>query len=461
MNSQPEDKFEQRIRERLQSWEATPAENAWSRLVSDLPTRVAIWHRMLILGVLISMIGGVMLVWKWTTLKEVDERTVQENTSPSPLKPDGRGSHPLPSATLPFPEVSASSATSSRAFADTTGQKQAPLPDAGYGNYRGSQPRTHGNRIVRLDSSSRAPVDDPLAESTQSTAYDRGRTPVDEKTHGSHPFASPVTDQRDTRSDLNGPMTHSIPFVATISRNLVRIETRLPTIVAKVSSIKLSPQPQNLPNSASQSRWELWATTNPMLLYQRVTPNPSDAINVTSLNQRSFSKDRLGVQLSTGVRYRLSPRLALELGAYYRLTRNRWTYNYHETLTDRFQVVAIDEKTIQARPLYQEQVGSIRETNHHVGALVGVRYRLSSRWLSNTIGTELQAHYDHDQTAWFTQLSYLAEKTLSDHWSVSGGPTFLWNVSGNRQQYEYFTLKPYGFGAQLGINYRLSFGKRR
>ena len=459
MNSQPEDKFEQRIRERLQSWEATPAENAWSRIVSDLPTRLPIWHRVIILGILISIVGGTILVWKWTMLEKLDEQIVQKEMPLSSSKSNTRKSHSPPLAGLPFSKTLSPTSSSFKAFADTTksstvSEEPSPLQVPRHGRYAG-QHRAHENNTQLSDSASRA-------AGVQSTAYEYVRVPVDQKESDSQPFTTIVADQRDINSGLDSTVIHSIPTVSPINSYPAHINTQLSTIAIKVSSIDLPPQSRTLPeSSSSESRWELWATTNPMLLYQRVTPDPSDAINVTSLNQSTFSKDRLGIQLSTGVRYRISPRIALALGAYYRHTRNRWTYNYQETLTDSFQVVAIDEKTIQARPLYQEQVGSVRQTNHYVGALVGVRYRLSSRWLSNTVGTELQVHYDHGQMVWFTQLSYLAEKTLSDHWSVFGGPTFLWNVSGNRQHYEYFTLKPYGFGAQLGINYRLSIGKRR
>ena len=409
MNSQPEDKFEQRIRERLQSWEATPSENAWHRIVSDLPIRSLLWRRMVIVGMLISMIGGGLLVWKWATLAEVDERTVQENKPLPSSASDTLGMPHLPSSGLSFHKGLPKS-DRVESFTDTSernaaAEKPAFSPNAIRGQYTANQPAT-------------------------------GRLSNDKASQATLP-------------------------VATIDRCPIRSQTLLPIVVTQVSSVELPSQPHAFPDASSlNSRWDLWFTANPMLLYQQVTPNPTDAITVTSLNQNSLSKDRLGGQVSTGVRYHLGSRLALELGGYYRYTRNRWTYNYHEALTDSFRVVLVDQTTLEAQPLYREQVGSVRETNHHLGALAGVRYRLSDRWLSNTVGAELQAHRDRNQTVWFAQISYLAEKTLNDHWSLAGGLTFLWNASDHHHQYEYFTLKPYGFGARVGIHYRVSFGKR-
>ena len=205
------------------------------------------------------------------------------------------------------------------------------------------------------------------------------------------------------------------------------------------------------------NRWELWVNANPLLLYQRVAPDPSDEIQVTSLNRTTFSQDRLGLQASGGGLYRLTPRLALKFGVYYRYTQDEWTYNYHENVTDTFRVVRVDANTVEATPVYEEQLGTVREVRHDVGALAGVQYRLSSRWLGNILAAELQAQSLADNPAWYAHVSYVAERKLNDRWSVYGGPSFLWNLSGSRIQSDHLTLKPYGFGAQLSINYQLQF----
>ena len=145
---------------------------------------------------------------------------------------------------------------------------------------------------------------------------------------------------------------------------------------------------------------------------------------------------------------------------YYRYTRNHWTYNYHESLTDSFQIVRSDENTILAEPIFEEQVGTVSETHHHLGALLGGQYRLSHRWLSNTLGAELQAHYQQGNPSWYAYASYVAERRITEQWSVAGGMSFLWNFGGSGIKSNYMVLNPYGFGVQVGVNYRLRLPRR-
>ena len=458
MKNQPEDKFEQRIRERLQSWEAAPAENAWSRITSDLPVRSFPWRRIIVVGLCIGIIGGITLVEKLTT-QTADERIAPEDTSWSSFKADTLADHP-PSLTLPLTK-GPSGSDSSEPSADITEESRVRKPafrHSKHGQHPVDQHRAYADQVRPSGNLSRVPVNPP--KNLRDVVYDYTRQPINKQRSEDPRFVSAATDQTDTDRRSRAQGSQVAPSVATIQAYALSTAIRLPVVVTDVSSVKLPSQPHHLPDaSVPGGPWELWITANPMLLYQQVTPDTTDAINITSLN-RTSSKDRLGAQVSVGVRYPLSPRVAVELGAYYRYTRNHWTYNYHETLTDSFRTVVIDETTIQAQPIYEEQVESIRETNHALGALAGVRYRLSSRWLSNTVGGELQAHRDRGRTAWFTQVSYSAEKALNEHWSVFGGLTFLWNVSGDRQSYEYFALKPYGFGVRFGVNYQLPLGKR-
>ena len=238
-------------------------------------------------------------------------------------------------------------------------------------------------------------------------------------------------------------------------RKLVAAQA-LPTITIRPASVRVPTPATTAPeDTPARDLWEAWFAVNPLLLYQQVTPDTSDIVNVTALNRTPFSRDRFGVQVSTGLRYALGPRWAMKLGGYYRYTRQQWTYDYYEGQVDTFRVVQLDPQAIRAEPVYQTQEGTIRETNHHIGGLIGIEYQLSHRWLRNTISTELQTHYHQDQVAWHLYTGYLAERPLNERWSLSGGLNFLWNFSGPGSQGEHFVLKPYGFGAQLGVNYRL------
>lgn len=448
MKDQPEDKFEQRIRERLQSLEANPPAEAWDRLTGDLPAASPVvsprWFALLLL--LAATVGGA--IW-WM---RADESPVQQNVATNPAATDSRTNRPL-----------ASDAKLLSESAKSSGQTQSTeAPD-----HRSASPSELTKRAERnnLNHDIAPPLRQNSAANTLGNPYPRTEsnsslsspTIVPARLSLGLATSAPATNPKENTQQVakKGDGKTSISSVAS---NRLTVVTELPKMAIIFPSDNLVskslPSPESIP---TPSRWELWVTANPMLLYQRVAPDASDAVQVTSLNRATFSQDRLGLQASVGGLYRLNPRLALKLGAYYRYTRDQWTYSYHNNVTDSFGIVRIDENTVEAIPVYEEQRGTISETSHRVGALAGVEYQLRNRWFSNTLGAELQAQSLAKEPDWYAHISYVAERKLSDRWVVYGGPSFLWNFSGPGIRSDHFVLKPYGFGAQLGISYRLRF----
>ncbi len=439
MKDQPEDKFEQRIRERLQSLEANPPAGAWHRLSADLPVASSGGYRrwaalIVLLGV---VIGGV--VW-WAT---TDSRSISEKISAKTAFDDAKPS-------LPIISDPTSSVRSAKPYRPTN------PPESATRSATSSQPAKRRSATKRDQTTGRS-TSTTRASGDTSLRKEHGSLPGGKETISTRSSSAPATVSEETtrRSDSNAARRISAAIVVP---NQPTVVIELPEVALVFSPNHSVSEPVAFPESAPiASRWELWANANPLLWYQRVAPDPSDEIQVTSLNRTTFSQDRLGLQASGGGLYRLTPRLALKFGVYYRYTQDEWTYNYHENVTDTFRVVRIDENTVEAAPVYEEQLGTVREVRHDIGALAGVQYRLSSRWLGNILTAELQAQSLADNPAWYAHVSYVAERKLGSRWSVYGGPSFLWNFSGSRVQSDHLTLKPYGFGAQLGINYQLQF----
>ena len=444
MKNQPEDKFEQRIRERLQSLESDPPAGAWDRLAADLPVAASGGYRrwaalIVLLGV---VIGGV--IW-WAT---TDSRSVSEEIDAKSASGDAQVSSPIASDTT--------LAGSNKPYNPTN------LPESATRSAISSQPAKHESATNHDQTTARSTS---IARVSGDTSHRMERNPprggkeLFPRSSSNQAMADLVAVPKETtrRSDNNADGRALVPAIA----------SSLPIIVAQLPEVALVFPPSRLVSEPSLSlepvpvanRWELWVNANPLLLYQRVAPDPSDEIQVTSLNRTTFSQDRLGLQASGGGLYRLTPRLALKFGVYYRYTQDEWTYNYHKNVTDTFRVVRVDANTVEAAPVYEEQLGTVREVRHDIGALAGVQYRLSSRWLGNILAAELQAQSLADNPAWYAHVSYVAERKLNDRWSVYGGPSFLWNFSGSRIQSDHLTLKPYGFGAQVGVGYRLQFRK--
>ncbi|MGB3779352.1 MAG: hypothetical protein WA960_13415 [Tunicatimonas sp.] len=436
MKDQPEDKFEQRIRARLQSLESDPPAGAWDRLAGDLPAASPVGYRRwaALLLLLAMMVGGAI----WWLL--ADRPGGQEQVALNPIVDNSRADLPAASDARP-------SAESGRPYGQTKPSESE--------NRSATPPKREAS--VSLDQNSAqspkftaGPSGNAVLQPELNPSQNRQEATPPPLSSGLATSALAARSQNSRREDSNERT--SVP----------RLAPNQPLVVAhlpKVSSVRPSdfasqPLPSGQP-TLTASRWELWASANPMLLYQRVAPDVSDEIQVTSLNRATFSQDRLGMQASAGGLYRLNPRLALKFGVYYRYTRDQWTYDYHSNVTDSFDIVRIDENTVEATPVYEEQQGTISETSHRVGALAGVEYRLSNRWFSNVLGAELQAQSLAGEPDWYAHLSYVAARKLSDRWVVYGGPSFLWNFSGPGIRSDHFVLKPYGFGAQLGISYRL------
>ncbi len=407
MKDQPEDKFEQRLRERLQSLESDPPAGAWDRLTADLPAASPLGTRRwaVLLVLLGAMIGGAL--W-WTVADDLTKPSESEKRSTKQPKREEM-------ADLDQKITPPQRQTSSARIPENAGLPTEP------NNPKGIE------EVASHRSASDLVASVPASYPKETTQHNADNT--DRRT--STPWVAPRRPAIGTE----------LPDVTIVS---------FPSHL--VSDSPSSPEPVPAP-----SRWELWATVNPLLLYQRVVPDVSDEIQVTALNRTTFSTDRLGLQVSAGGLYRLSERLALKIGAYYRYTRDQWTYDYRDNVTDSFDVVRINETTVEATPVYEELRGTVSQTDHEFGALLGVQYRLSNRWLGNVLGAELQAQSLAESPAWYAHLSYVAERKLSDRWLIYGGPSFLWNFSGSGTRGDHFELKPYGFGAQAGVSYRLQF----
>ena len=397
MKNQPEDKFEQRIRERLQSLESDPPAGAWDRLAADLPVAASGGYRRW--GALIVLLGVVTggVVW-WAT---TDSRSVSEKIDAKSASGNAQASSPIASDTT--------LAGSTKPYNPTN------LPESATRSAISSQPAKHESATNHDQTTARSAS---VARASGDTSHRMERNPP----RGGKEFfprsssnqatadLAAVSKETTRRSDNNADGRALVP---TIASNSPIIVTELPEVVAFPLS-RLVSEPSLSEPVPVANRWEGWANANPLLLYQRVAPDPSDEIQITSLNRTTFSQDRLGLQLSAGGLYRLNPRFALKFGVYYRYTRNQWTYNYHENVTDTFRVVRVDANTVEAAPVYEEQLGTVREVRHDVGALAGVQYRLSSRWLGNILAAELQAQSLADNPTWYAHVSYVAERKISD-----------------------------------------------
>ena len=441
-----QDPFEKRIRERLQSLEAEPAGDAWDRIADDLTPAPSSGYRygLALLILLLALVGGT--VW-WASIDP------PKNNAASSSKRDSSDAAMLssrPSHLSEHPPTSEEKTTISESPSSRT-----------------ESPSSQAARQTWQESSDNDTIQTPSYQKKKMTLGKEKSKPSDQAPPVSEPTFQPEdsspTDRHPRKSAKRPTKTNarSLMPVASVESNRPAITDSLPEIVLyPVPAALLLPSlPQPEAVVAEASRWEVWVTASPLLLYQRVVPNPSDTVYITSLDRSTFSKDRWGAQLRIGGRYALNERWAAKVGVYYRYTRDQWTYRYRENLTDTFEIVRTDDNTVEARPVYEEQTGTIRQTHHNLGGLVGVQYRLSNRWNSNLIGVELQAHPQQGQLAWYAHSSYVAEKALNDHWSVSGGLNFLWNLSSPETQSDYFQLKPYGFGAQVGVSYKLRLGR--
>ena len=422
MKDQPEDNFEQRIRERLQSLESDPPAGAWDRLAADLPVASSRgYRRWAALILLLGAMGGGAAWWATT-----DSQSTPEEVSSKSASGGARGNLPVAS------EPKSSAKPVKPAAPSEVATRSAVL-------FQSTKPE----RVAKQNQTTVRPR---LSADNQESA---SRSSADQAA----PALAKIPKQTTRYSDSELVGQHSIPMVAATRPTTV---AELPKVALVLPPSPFASKPKDAPEPAPAiNRWEGWANANPLLLYQRVAPNPADEIQITSLNRPTFSQDRLGLQLSAGGLYHLNQRLALKLGVYYRYTQDEWTYNYHENVTDTFRVVRIDENTVEATPVYEDQLGTVRESGHTVGVLAGVQYRLSSRWFGNILGAELQAQSLADNPAWYAHVSYVAERKLSNRWSVYGGPSFLWNFGEPRFRGNHLTMKPYGFGAQVGIGYRL------
>ncbi len=438
MKDQPEDKFEQRIRERLQSLESDPPTEAWDRLAGDLPTASPLgYRRWVALVVLLGMmIGGAA----WWTL--VDQSTTQKKAALKSITGQLPTDGPLTSEAKPSVEVVEPN--------DLKRPAEAPAKQSAAQSRRSKQEELtnrNQNTTIRIFSNPKLQTQSSFSQNRQASAASRSSSGLITPELATDP--KEVTQRTAKNADGQTPVPLVAPSQPVIEAGLPKV-----AIVFPSSNLVSEPSPPS-ELGPIPSRWELWVTANPMLLYQRVAPDASDAVQVTSLNRTTFSRDRLGFQASAGGLYQLTPRLALKFGVYYRYTRDQWTYDYHNNVTDSFDIVRIDENTVEATPVYEEQRGTISETSHRVGALAGVLYRLSGQRFGNILSAELQAQSLTEQPAWYAHVSYVAERKLGRRWSVHAGPSFLWNFSGPGSRSEHFVLKPYGFGVQAGVSYQL------
>ena len=438
-----QDPFEKRIRERLQSLEAEPAGDAWDRIADDLPPAPSSGYRygLALLILLLALVGGT--VW-WASIDP------PKNNAASSLERDFPDAATLSSRP---PHLSKHPPTSEELSESLSSRTESSSSQAA----RQTWQESIDNDTIHTSSYQKKKI----ALSNEKSKPSNQAPPVSEPTH--QPENSSSTDRHPRKSAKRPTKTtaRSLLPVASVENNRPAITNSLPEIVLYPVPATLLPPSLPQPEAvvAEASRWEAWVTASPLLLYQRVVPNPSDTVYITSLDRSTFSQDRWGAQLRIGGLYTLNERWAAKVGVYYRYTRDQWTYRYRENLTDTFEIIRTGDNVVEALPVYEEQIGTIRQTNHNLGGLVGVQYRLSNRWNSNIIGVELQAHPQRGQLAWYAHSSYVAEKALNDHWSVSGGLNFLWNLSSPETQSDYFQLKPYGFGAQVGMSYKLRLGR--
>lgn len=413
--------FQNNIKRRLADYEEEPDEDLWGGIYSSLPKQqvVPLWKKWALPGAAALLILSLSLLYFQGDNTRPDERTVADNSS----SVGQREPHAERSESLAKP--------GSPVMGDVQNEKEK------------HEPRTAGGAESH-------PNDDNISAGNDALlAMDEAVRFSDQKT-----------------VDREGVQYQSgIGYHASYRLPELRELKKLPVMTAYVEEDQEEAD-ESGQEKDPDSKWKAYLYGMPTFGYSRIEANRKDDLNVIAVEKISaFSKDRLGVRLEAGITRKINDRFSLLAGLVYFQRDQEITYTV-ATVKDVSGLI-VDENSAFLVPEYEEEERVYENNLRNAGLQVGVLYTVPSEKFVQTLGTGIEFHkaLNQNNEAFseleqpslyvFYNLFYRLEYPRQTKLKGLFQPTFNYSLDLNDELNTPFYVKPYGFGLNFGITYRL------
>lgn len=216
--------------------------------------------------------------------------------------------------------------------------------------------------------------------------------------------------------------------------------------------------------------FNLYLQFMPTLGYNKVEPNTEDEFVVTRLTENDrLSFKRIGIRVEAGIDLPINDRFQMQAGILYYQRNQRISYEISYADTSIAQTFA-DGEELRIVPLYEKEEEVADFDVKNIGIHFRLNYVLNRGWLDQYAGFGLEFHksinnidnrikelgFESIPSIYtFMNVYYRAEHRLNSRFSLMLQPTFNYSFYINKDFNAPFYVKPYGFGLNLGVVYKL------
>ena len=205
--------------------------------------------------------------------------------------------------------------------------------------------------------------------------------------------------------------------------------------------------------------FSLYFSINPFLTYQRVIPFLDDDIVITDLENSSLNPKRLGINISLGSEFNISPKLDFYGGLSFNKFTSYIKYSYHDYIPKSVEIFNKADGETTYNLLYDEFDSTVYLKNYSIGVESGIRFKINKFGINNTldIGLDWQYIFKSSNIDSFKSrnILYLTIKNnieflLNSNLVLTIGPQIHYTLY-SKQLQKYFSLRPYNIGFHLGV----------
>lgn len=241
-------------------------------------------------------------------------------------------------------------------------------------------------------------------------------------------------------------------FWSTIARrntSLLPLDFKMPIVKAA------SMAPEQSHNSHKPS-WTI--ALMPMYTFRQISPNTADGVYVRQVNPTgTFSTDRVGWRLQTGLEWPLSKKLSLRTALVYSQLQQTVQYAIRSAKQDSVTVELVDEQTIRLTPVFVDQVKTQTNTWHYAGLSADMLWRLGTgkSWQYYlTAGVSGGAYVGPvKHVTGFYQASFGMERPVSGGLWLRVEPSLQYGWNAVTDHKNLFLIRPYTYGLTIGLRH--------
>lgn len=208
---------------------------------------------------------------------------------------------------------------------------------------------------------------------------------------------------------------------------------------------------------------KLYASFRSFLQYNRLFPVIADQTILDGVINTPI-EDKIGAQVSVGLRFQASDRLSFNLGAGFGRLRSRLIFSTRSVSPVDVRLVNVGGN-LESQPVFEREAHDVSFEMSTIGLQAGMAYEFNNWDLSPKVELGLswetslnQAKFENNDrfkvhSPFFLEFKILPRFPLSNDWNARFGPTLSYAIS-QAVSGDSFDSKPYRFGLQLILERR-------